>query len=146
VTCRNTPSAALNRPLTRSCNGRRYGTNRKPRAEDNYSAERDDTTHFGQIQVLVPRSHEAGSTGSSAAWRWWTGVDDRLRINYFNELPAAEFWKQLRQSVAAFNADSALVFLHGYCNSFRDAAISTAQIAFDLKFQGGPARCGCARN
>jgi len=31
---------------------------------------------------------------------------------------------------------SALIFIHGYCNSFDDAAIRTAQIVYDLDFQG----------
>jgi esterase/lipase superfamily enzyme len=44
----------------------------------------------------------------------------------------------LKQSIAASGARSALLFIHGYRTTFEDAARRTGQLAYDLGFQGTP--------
>lgn len=94
----------------------------------------DEAVHYGRCLVNVPDGHRFGSTGSGLLTRLLRG-DDRLSIDKVDPLPATDFWQQLH---ASFRGDPtaggfALLFVHGYRVSFEDAAIRTAQLAYDLK-------------
>jgi esterase/lipase superfamily enzyme len=119
-----------------------FGTNRKPvDAADpskGFLGERGDRTHYGHCDVYVPRSHKMGSIGSSAAIRWVTGTDDRLKLRRLAGLDPEDFWTGVREQLkaAAPGKRDAVVFIHGYRVSFRDAAVRAAQIGFDLGIEG----------
>lgn len=53
-----------------------------------------------------------------------------------DELDDAAFAELLKKSVAASATKSALVYVHGYGNSFEDAAFRTAQFTYDLVDKG----------
>ena len=121
-----------------------FGTNRKPVDTQNiskgFSGERDNKLHYGICQVAVPKSHKIGSTGSP----WWkrllTLEDDRLKLQSesLQILDKAMFWANINQELKEheINERSALVFIHGYNVSFKDAAIRAAQMGFDLQVPG----------
>ncbi len=45
-----------------------FGTNRKPTDDgQGFTGERDNAISYGRVEILVPRSHKIGETGSS----WW---------------------------------------------------------------------------
>lgn len=48
------------------------------------------------------------------------------------------FYEKLQQRVSASNKRDVFVFVHGFHNTFQDAAFRTAQIAHDLEFPGAP--------
>jgi esterase/lipase superfamily enzyme len=123
-----------------------YGTNRRPvdaaHALRGYSGERDEqTVHYGQCKVAVPKSHKIGSLGSS----WWkrliSAEDDRLRLIDLSPLAATDYWQSIRTSLAQWEPGErrAFVFIHGFNVSFEEAALRTAQIATDLQLPGIPA-------
>lgn len=120
-----------------------YATNRTPimRADMivDFGAERSDQLHLGRCEVVVPRTHRIGSTGSP----WWHRIirgDDRLRLAALHELAANAYWQGLRDQFAATATPSdAIVFLHGYNVSFADAALRAAQIGADLAVPGAMA-------
>jgi esterase/lipase superfamily enzyme len=64
--------------------------------------------------------------------------DEPLRIIERRVRDSAEFWTDISAELARCSEDErqALIFLHGYNNSFDDAAIRAAQIGFDLKVPG----------
>jgi esterase/lipase superfamily enzyme len=119
-----------------------YATTRRPRDPldigAGYSAERDDTVHYGSCRVFVPRSHKIGSIGSP----WWkrllTLTDDRLRLLAVSEASADDHWREIARHIAAAPPDEqdGLVFVHGYNVTFEQAALRAAQIGFDLSFRG----------
>lgn len=119
-----------------------YGTNRKPRdsehPEKGYSGERDTVVHYGSCRVFIPKSHKIGSTGSPWWNRLWRMKDDRLKLRTVAEMPAADYWAQIAAQAAALDPDErdGVVFIHGYNVAFRDAALRTAQIGFDLSIKG----------
>jgi esterase/lipase superfamily enzyme len=119
-----------------------FGTNRKPAdpadIAKGFSSERDGKVHYGHCDVYVPRSHKIGSIGKFDLIRWVTGKDDRLKIRRLAELAADDFWAGIRNQIekAAPGARHAVVFIHGYRVSFKDAALRAAQIGFDLGIQG----------
>lgn len=126
-----------------------FGTNRRP-ADGNdpakgFTTDTDSETRYGRVDVLVPRSHRFGEIGNGFFKRLlrFDLRDDRLSVERINPLAEAEMWMQVQKEVeranAAGNTSQALLFIHGYNNSFTDAAIRAAQIGFDLKVAGATA-------
>jgi esterase/lipase superfamily enzyme len=68
-------------------------------------------------------------------------TDDRLKLLAISELEQSIYWKAIEAHVASVDADEriALIFIHGYNVSFRNAALRTAQIGFDLSIKGAMA-------
>lgn len=121
-----------------------FGTTRK-RTHDKDSAkgfsnQRDDIdiVHYGKCFVSIPKTHRFGEVGRSWFRRWMKldFADDRLRLEKIVPYSAADnFWSDLQKEFVK-NEGDALVFLHGYNNSFEESAIRAAQIGFDLKVSG----------
>lgn len=116
-----------------------FATNRKPSGDGGFTGERHDVITRGRVTVHVPRSHQFGETGSSFFKRLWRG-DDRMRVkdilNQAEDVFYADVCSQVMRAREAGDAPQALLFLHGYNNSFDDAAIRAAQIGYDLKIPG----------
>jgi esterase/lipase superfamily enzyme len=122
-----------------------YGTNRRPRdpldASKGYSGNRDGRIHYGNCRVYIPKAHKIGSVGSP----WWkrlaTWTDDRIKLREIREFDGKDFWQQLEGQLAVVPAAErqAVIFVHGYNVSFRDAAVRAAQIGFDLSIKGAMA-------
>ncbi|MBK9240536.1 MAG: alpha/beta hydrolase [Acidobacteria bacterium] len=119
-----------------------FGTNRTPilRAGTvvDFGTNRSDVVRLGTCRVSIPKSHQLGSIGSSKWTRLRSGVDDRLVVWDVAVLAAEEYWHQLRSAVAGALEDErdAVVFLHGYRTTFRDAARRAAQLGVDLGISG----------
>ncbi len=128
-----------------------YGTDREEEPNPKraaYSSERGRRLALGRALVTVPKSHEVPQVE-----RPWA-----LRIPYFNvvlyqeaedpqkhftlqevkQLSREDFVRLVRERLAASSRfkDHALVFVHGYNTAFDSALYRTAQIAYDLKFDG----------
>ena len=128
-----------------------YGTDRA--AEPNpkrvaYNSERGHRLELGRALVTVPKVHEIPQIE-----RPWS-----IKIPYFDvtiyeeeedpkkhftmpeiqKLTKEEFLKLVRERLAASARfkDHAIVFVHGYNTSFDNAVYRTAQISYDLKFDG----------
>jgi esterase/lipase superfamily enzyme len=118
-----------------------YATNRRPidhGVRVGYGARLDDRVHFGSCDVAIPASHRMGELGSPWIRRFLSGTDDRLRLHEVVPMEAESFWTLVRHCAASFDAEHrhALVFLHGYRVSFKDAALRAAQLGYDLNVQG----------
>ncbi|MFA5898405.1 MAG: alpha/beta hydrolase [Hyphomicrobium sp.] len=128
-----------------------FGTDRAEQPDATrlrYGFERGRNLELGRAMVTVPKSHEIPQIE-----RPWA-----VRIPYFDvtiyeqsEDPAEHFTLQsvermsqdefLRNARTRLAASSryeghALIFVHGYNTSFDNAVYRTAQIAYDLKFDG----------
>jgi esterase/lipase superfamily enzyme len=122
-----------------------YGTNRARIDEADpsrgYSGERGKGIDYGTCRVFVPKSHKIGSVGSP----WWkrliTLTDDRLKLLAILGTSAEEHWREMSDRLAALAEDDreAVVFVHGYNVTFREAALRAAQIGVDLAIQGAMA-------
>jgi esterase/lipase superfamily enzyme len=117
-----------------------------------YGSDRGHRLDLGRALVTVPKLHEVPQVE-----RPWA-----LRVPYFNvtiyeeaedpnkhftmqeikKLSRADFLRLVRERLGTEGAsrfkDQALVFVHGYNTSFDNAVYRTAQIAYDLKFDGAP--------
>ncbi len=127
-----------------------FGTNRRPaltrgvRTPAIFGNRRGSDLHLGACDVSVPIGHRFGSTGSPVWRTWLLGAprDEMLSIDEVHLFDTtAEFASALVTDFAgAAPVDRrALVYLHGYSTSFRQAALRAAQIGFDLRVEGAVA-------
>jgi esterase/lipase superfamily enzyme len=130
-----------------------YGTDRAEEANDAglaYGADRGRRLELGRALVTVPKVHQIPQIE-----RPWA-----LRIPYFDvtiyeeeedpkqhftmqeikALPKDAFLALVRERLAASQRfkDHAIVFVHGFNTAFDNAVYRTAQIAYDLDFDGAP--------
>jgi esterase/lipase superfamily enzyme len=53
-------------------------------------------------------------------------------------LGSQQFWEAVSARTQESKVNEAFVFVHGYCTTFEDAILRTAQMAYDLGFGGAP--------
>lgn len=92
----------------------------------------------GRVDVSIPRRHRPGEL-EAPSWKRMEFKKDQSRHIVLVNLAAldsaawtAEYGTALRES----SSRQALVFVHGYNVSFENAAMRTAQLAFDLGIDG----------
>ncbi len=113
-----------------------------------YDWKRGRRLELGRALVTIPKKHEVPMVE-----RPWALKIPYLEITLYEEdedpkehftlkeikvLTKAEFLARVREKLAASKRfkDHALVFVHGYKTKFDNAVYRTAQIAYDLKFDG----------
>lgn len=122
-----------------------YATNRKKGAanatpSEAYANERGSALSFGRVVVSIPRAHTPGTIEQPQLWKFERSPDPNKHFVLKSVTPLetdatrAEIAGRLKQTADK----SMLVFVHGYNNGFEDAALRTAQLAYDLQFPGIP--------
>lgn len=120
-----------------------FATDRKPtgdaRPARRFGAERAPLS-YGVCQVSIPRDHRMGELESPSLWRLQFRDDPARHVVLLDASvqAAGEFFPALAARIAQSPDKSALLFVHGYNASFEDAARRTAQMAYDLGFEGAP--------
>lgn len=123
-----------------------YGTNRKPgpkTANGKLTFGSDmGTLQYGMTQVTIPKDHKYGVIEKPIIIRIGP-----LTVFKEKENPAYHFTIMTNKALTeeGFKAalekgqtKRALVYIHGYHTSFKNAAFTTAQIAYDIQFKGTP--------
>lgn len=98
-----------------------------------------DEMHFGVAHVTVPIKREVGTIpqpGRIAAYWYGRDVALHMTIQAVEVLGRGECLKRIGERVGRSKRREALVFVHGYNNSFTDAAFRCAQLAVDLRIDG----------
>lgn len=128
-----------------------FGTDREEQPDAkrlHFNSERGRRLQLGRAMVTVPKAHEVPNIE-----RPWVVKIPYFDVTIYEEaedpakhftmqeikrLPQDEFLTLARQRIAASKSykDHALVFVHGYNTAFDHAVYRTAQIAYDLKFDG----------
>lgn len=95
---------------------------------------------FGTCEVSIPKDHQVGRVEAPSLMRLEFQADPEKHVKLLavDELPEQQFFDRLRQRVSDSAVKQAFVFVHGYNVSFDDAVRRTAQLAFDLNFDGAP--------
>jgi esterase/lipase superfamily enzyme len=94
----------------------------------------------GTCQVSIPKYHEVGVVERPSILRLDFREDPRKHVVLLEveqESPD-EFYAALKARVRSSRQQAAFVFVHGYNVTFEDAARRTAQLAYDLEFDGAP--------
>ena len=104
------------------------------------SASEDGSTHLGTADVTIPATHNTGSIETPSLWHLeFNALPDRhVSLDKIEETKGDDFYKALKKAVKDSDGKTAFVFIHGYNVSFDQAVIRTAQMAYDLKFDGAP--------
>jgi esterase/lipase superfamily enzyme len=128
-----------------------YGTDRA-RTNDpkriSYGADRARRLELGRALVTVPKSHQVPNIERPFAIRIpylqvtiYEAAEDpkeHFTIKEMTVLSREEFAAMARERIAGSRSfkDQAILFVHGYNNAFDYALYRTAQMAYDLQFDG----------
>jgi esterase/lipase superfamily enzyme len=130
-----------------------YGTDRvaEPQpARASYGSGRGKRLELGRALITVPKSHEVPQVERPWVYRLpFTSIvlyreredpNRHFTLKEVRVLTEDEFLSLVRERIRASRVykDHALVFVHGFNTTFDNALFRTAQIAYDLKFDGAP--------
>jgi esterase/lipase superfamily enzyme len=125
-----------------------YGTNRAAtgalKAAEFYGGARGDL-NYGYLDVTIPQTHVEADLETQPRWVEYTlgASEAEMRTHYVLldkvvQLPKDQFVQQLRAQIGAAPSKDVFIFVHGFNNTFEDAARRVAQLAYDLDFDGTP--------
>jgi len=116
-----------------------YGTDREALGPGRYGPRRG-TLAFGETEVSIPRNHRMGRLESPSIWKLEFRPDPEKHVAVISvsAQSRAEFLGGVNAVIEGSESRSALVFVHGFNVTFTDASRRTAQIAYDLGFDGAP--------
>jgi len=128
-----------------------YGTDRAEEANPKrlaYSSERGRRLQIGRALVTVPKIHEVPQIERPWAIRIpyfdvtiYEEAEDPKRhftMQELKKLPKEDFLQLVHERLQGSQRfkNHAIIFVHGYNTSFDNAIYRTAQISYDLKFDG----------
>jgi esterase/lipase superfamily enzyme len=129
-----------------------YGTDRSSLSGGatrvTYDSNRAKRMELGRAMVTVPRVHEVPNIERPWAYRLpltkiviYTEAEDpkkHFTVQEIKALSEVEFLDVMKQRLVTSKAfkDHAIVFVHGFNTTFDNAVYRTAQISYDLKFDG----------
>lgn len=95
---------------------------------------------MGTCEVSIPRNHQVAELEAPSVFKLDFVEDPTKHVMLLDieEKDSKAFFSQLRDRVEQGVSKDAFVFVHGFNVTFKDAARRTAQLAYDLKFQGAP--------
>lgn len=120
-----------------------YATDRartgSDRPNDFFGGERGELS-FGTAEVSIPHSHKPGAmeTPELISFELTENPEKHIVLRSITTLKGEDALAAMRAHVATSGSDEAFVFVHGYNVPFAWAARRTAQLAYDLNFEGLP--------
>jgi WD40 repeat protein/esterase/lipase superfamily enzyme len=124
-----------------------FATSRKtevsPLGRPTFTRERAEELSFGSLRVSIPPPdvHKIGrielpTTRYFISYKYEQAADPNKHfvLSDITLLDRASFIQQAKSS----GRDGALVFVHGFNNTFEEAAFRLAQMAFDMNYKGLP--------
>jgi esterase/lipase superfamily enzyme len=95
---------------------------------------------YGSCEVSIPRDHRMGEMEAPNFLRLEFREDPEKHIVLLNVSTQTKdnFFSSMAERLRHSTSHSALLFVHGFDNSFADAARRTAQMTYDLGFSGDP--------
>lgn len=119
-----------------------FGTNRNDTGlndtNDKYGDQLSELK-YGICEVTMPKGHIQGEIERPVDLWVYEFPEKETRhviLKTISELSQQDFFTTLFNSFNKLSVKSAMVFIHGYNTSFADAARRTAQIAWDVPFNG----------
>ncbi|MHB8477501.1 MAG: alpha/beta hydrolase [Steroidobacteraceae bacterium] len=125
-----------------------YGTNRAPTGDTKpalfYGKGRGEL-QYGYLNVTIPQLHKEAELETQPRWTEYTFPlsEAAMRRRYvlldrITPLPKDDFVRALREQIKGSPSRDLFIFVHGFNNTFEDAARRAAQLAYDLDFDGTP--------
>lgn len=106
---------------------------------DFYSGRRGEL-EYGTASVSIPDQHRPGKIEKPSIWTLDFREDPQRHIVLSSVVPAASevVFAEMQDHVRRTGKAEAFVFVHGFNVSFHEAAKRTAQMAYDMNFEGLP--------
>ena len=94
--------------------------------------------NYGICEVSIPFTHEVGEIENPSIWRleFSENPDRHIVLQKIELLDGENYFKALSSSIQQTAKKRTFLFVHGYNVSFAEAAKRTAQIKYDLNFNG----------
>ena len=124
-----------------------YGTNRLPTGDKKpglHYGKLGGVLEYGYVDVTIPEAHRLAELETAKEWSQYTVLtktDQRRKYVLLDSvMPLAKdnFSSELRRRIQGSPSKDLFIFIHGYNNTFEDTARRTAQLAYDLDFDGTP--------
>jgi esterase/lipase superfamily enzyme len=121
-----------------------FATDRKSHPDNTtgvgFGAERGDKLILGECEVSFPLDRRPGELPRPKIWKLEFKPDPKKHVMLHKVVTQAEqaFYDGIKAKLDQTEDRQAFVFIHGYNVSFESAALRTAQLALDLKFDGAP--------
>jgi esterase/lipase superfamily enzyme len=125
-----------------------YGTNRAPTGDIKpalYFGKGRGDLQYGYLNVTIPQIHKEAELETQPRWAEYTFAlsEASMRRRYvlldqITPLAKDDFVRALRQQIKDSPSKDLFIFVHGFNNTFEDAARRAAQMAYDLDFDGTP--------
>jgi esterase/lipase superfamily enzyme len=121
-----------------------YATNRTPSGRTEpakvYDARVAPMLTYGRAVVTIPTAHRPGEIELPKIWRLEFQPDPTRHfiLKSVSPLGLDAARAEMAQRLEGSGTKAILVFVHGYNTGFQEAAMRTAQLAYDLRFQGVP--------
>src|ERR1700676_4383639 len=100
----------------------------------------DNKMRFGECEVSIPGGHRVGALESPSVFKLEFRENPSKHVVLLNLkiLNKKNFLSNVSEKSESSNSRDAFVFVHGYSVTFAEALRRTAQIAYDLAFEGAP--------
>jgi esterase/lipase superfamily enzyme len=123
-----------------------YATDRSPAAPTvkgiSYGPDENKTDNlsYGNLTVTIPPVHQAGELEAPSVFKleFSENPAKHVILTQVTQQTKEAFFTDLHSAIAGAPRKDALLFIHGYNVAFPEAARRTAQLAYDLQFQGAP--------
>ncbi|MGA2189051.1 MAG: alpha/beta hydrolase [Steroidobacteraceae bacterium] len=123
-----------------------YGTNRAPSGDLKpalYYGKARGELQYGYLDVTIPATHQEAELETQPRWAEYVFDVSESRSRYVlldkvTPLPKDDFVRALQQQIKSAPSKDLFIFVHGFNNTFEDAARRAAQLAYDLDFDGTP--------
>lgn len=112
-----------------------YATSRKQASIGYFGPARGNALSFGKCVVTIPPNHRKGDLESPSWWRleFSANPDRDVVLQSAEAMSETAFYTTIKTTA---KNNPALVFVHGYNTPFTDAVRRTAQVKYDLGFEG----------
>ena len=117
---------------------RQYSANKPPAETFGEARAGKEKVSLGFVEVSIPVNHKYGNIELPSVFSvmMTPDPDEYIVVKSITQLNSDVFFKSLANRVSRSPKKDMFVFIHGYNNTFEEAAQRTAQLAFDLKFPG----------
>jgi esterase/lipase superfamily enzyme len=121
-----------------------YATNRSPSGSTEpaklYGLEVASGLTYGRAVVTIPTTHTPGNIELPSIWRLERQPDPKRHFVLKSVSPAGldAVRAEMKARLDGTDTKVVLLFVHGYNVGFPEAAMRTAQLAYDLRFSGVP--------
>ena len=122
-----------------------YATDRRHAVTEgriNYGTTRESPLQYGAVEVTIPPNHKRGNIEkpfilSVASFDIYEEPEDPAK-HFILLAPQPLTAEQFKARISGAPKKRALIYIHGFGTSFKNAALTTAQLAYDIKFDGTP--------